>query len=123
MLVPADAILGSKVPGAPVWTLNLAMQHTAALTDTLDLVSRLDYEHRDKTYWTLDNLDTQSPYDLVNLSFSLEKDPWSARVFVNNLLDEEYIEWFFAARFIGLPADIAWPSAPRQVGIEFSWHF
>ena len=123
VLVPADAILGSKVPGAPIWTLNLAMQHTAALTDTLDLVSRLDYEHRDKTYWTLDNLDTQSAYDLVNLSFALEKDPWSARVFVNNLLDEEYIEWFFAARFIGLPADIAWPSAPRQVGIEFSLHF
>ena len=123
VLVPADAILGSKVPGAPVWTLNLAVQHTAALTDTLDLVSRLDYEHRDKTYWTLDNLDTQAPYDLVNLSFALEKDPWSARVFVNNLLDEEYIEWFFAARFIGLPADIAWPSAPRQLGIEFSWHF
>ncbi len=44
-------------------------------------------------------------------------------MFVNNLLDEEYIEWFFAARFIGLPADIAWPSAPRQLGIEFSWHF
>jgi iron complex outermembrane receptor protein len=123
VLVPADAILGSKVPGAPIWTLNLAMQHTAALTDTLDLVSRLDYEHRDKTYWTLDNLDTQSAYDLVNLSFALEKDRWSARVFVNNLLDEEYIEWFFAARFIGLPADIAWPSAPRQVGIEFSLHF
>ena len=123
VLVPADAILGSKVPGAPVWTLNFAAQHTAALTSTLNLVSRLDYEHRDKTYWTLDNLDTQSPYDLVNLSLALERDTWSARLFVNNLLDEEYIEWFFAARFIGLPADIAWPSAPRQFGAEFSYRF
>ena len=123
VLVPADSILGSKVPGGPEWTLNLALQHRAALSNTLDLVSRLDYEHRDTTYWTLDNLDTQSPYDLVNASIALEKDGWSARLFVNNLLDEEYIEWFFAARFIGLPADIAWPSSPRQVGIEFSWHF
>ena len=123
VLVPADAILGSKVPGAPVWTLNIALQHTAPLTEKLDLVSRIDYEHRDKTYWTLDNLDTQSPYDLVNLSVALEKEAWSARVFVNNLLDEEYIEWFFAARFIGLPADIAWPSAPRQAGVEFSYRF
>jgi outer membrane receptor protein involved in Fe transport len=57
----------------------------------------------------------------VNLSLALEKDRWAARLFVNNLLDEEYIEWFFAARFIGLPADIAWPSAPRQVGLEFSY--
>ena len=86
-----------------------------------DFVTRLDYEHRDKTYWTLDNEDTQSPYDLLNLSLALEKDRWAARLFANNLLDEEYIEWFFAARFIGLPADIAWPSAPRQVGIEFSF--
>lgn len=123
VLVPADAILGSKVPGAPVWTLNLAMQHTAELSNSLDLVTRLDYEHRDKTYWTLDNLDTQSAYDLANVSLALEADAWSARVFVNNLLDEEYIEWFFAARFIGLPADIAWPSAPRQFGVEFSYQF
>jgi iron complex outermembrane receptor protein len=123
VLVPADAILGSKVPGAPVWTLNLGLQHTAALSNSFDLVSRIDYEHRDKTYWTLDNLDTQEAYDLVNLSFSLEREKWAARLFVNNLFDEEYIEWFFAARFIGLPADIAWPSPPRQVGLEFTYRY
>ncbi len=120
VLVPASAIVGKKVPGAPVWSLNLAMQHTKPLTGTLDLVSRLDFEHRDKTYWTLDNVDTQSAYDLTNLSFSLENERWKTRLYVNNLLDEEYIEWFFAARFIGLPADIAWPSKPRQVGLEFA---
>ncbi len=123
VLVPADAILGSKVPGAPVWTLNLGLQHTAPVSSSLDLVSRLDYEHRDKTYWTLDNLDTQEAYDLVNLSFALEQEKWAARLFVNNLLDEQYIEWFFAARFIGLPADIAWPSPPRQVGLEFTYRY
>jgi iron complex outermembrane receptor protein len=121
VLVPASAIQGSKVPGAPIWTLNFAMQHTWALSAEMDLVTRLDYEHRDKTYWTLDNEDSQSPYDLLNLSLALEKNRWAARLFATNLLDEEYIEWFFAARFIGLPADIAWPSAPRQVGIEFSF--
>ena len=123
VLVPASQIVGRKVPGAPVWTLNLAMQHTQPLKNSLNLVSRLDYEHRDKTYWTLDNLDTQPAYDLTNLSFELGNDRWSTRLFVNNLFDEEYIEWFFAARFIGLPADIAWPSAPRQVGLEYTLRF
>ncbi len=123
VLVPASEIVGNKVPGAPVWTLNLALQHTRPLSNGLRLVSRLDYEHRDKTYWTLDNVDTQSPYALTNLSFALESECWSARVFANNLFDEEYIEWFFAARFIGLPADIAWPSRPRQVGVEFSMRY
>ena len=123
VLVPASEIIGKKVPGAPVWSLNLAMQHTKSLTSTLDLVSRVDYEHRDKTYWTLDNVDAQSAYDLTNLSFALENDRWATRLYVANLFDEEYIEWFFAARFIGLPADIAWPSKPRQVGLEYSLRF
>ena len=123
VLVPASAIIGRKVPGAPVWTLNLAAQHTKSLTNSLDLVSRLDYEHRDKTYWTLDNLDTQPAYDLTNLSFALEGERSTTRLYVNNLFDEEYIEWFFAARFIGLPADIAWPSKPRQFGLEYSIRF
>jgi iron complex outermembrane receptor protein len=123
VLVPASEILGRKVPGAPVWSFNFALQHRKALNNGLDLVSRLDYEHRGKTYWTLDNLDTQSAYDLTNVSLALEKDSWSARLYVNNLFDEEYIDWFFAARFIGLPADIAWPSAPRQVGLELSLRY
>ncbi len=123
VLVPASAIVGQKVPGAPVWSVNLALQHTRPVSGELDLVTRLDYEHRDKTYWTLDNVDTQSAYDLTNLSVGLESDRWAARVFAENLFDEEYIEWFFAARFIGLPADIAWPSKPRQVGVEFSLRY
>jgi len=28
-----------------------------------------------------------------------------------------------AARFVGLPADIAWPSKPRQAGVEFSFRY
>jgi iron complex outermembrane receptor protein len=123
VLVPASDIIGMKVPGAPVVSASLAMQHTATLGNGMDLVSRADFEHRGKTYWTLDNVDTQSAYNLTNLSVALEKDQWSARLFVNNVFDEEYIEWFFAARFIGLPADIAWPSKPRRAGIEFTLHY
>jgi iron complex outermembrane receptor protein len=123
VLVPASAIQGKNVPGAPIWTLNLGLQHNKRLSNGLELVSRLDYEHRDKTYWTLDNVDTQSAYDLTNLSIALENEKWSTRLFVNNVFDEEYIEWFFASRFIGLPADIAWPSPPRQVGLEFSYRY
>jgi len=123
VLVPPEAIVGSKVPGAPVWSLNFGLQHTQPLAGALDLISRLDYEHRGKTYWTLDNLDTQGAYDLLNLSFALGKERWTTRLYVDNLLDEQYIEWFFAARFIGLPADIAWPSQPRQFGLEVSFRY
>ena len=123
VLVPASEIIGREVPGAPVVSVNFSLQHTASLSDGMNFVSRLDYEHRGKTFWTLDNLDTQSAYNLTNLSIALEKEHWTARLYVNNLFDEEYIEWFFARRFIGLPADIAWPSKPRQVGLEFSLRY
>jgi iron complex outermembrane receptor protein len=122
-IVPADQIVGSEVPGAPVWSLILGLDHRKALTRTLDLKTHVDYEHRGKTWWTLDNFDWQSSYDLVNFSVALETERWTTRLYVNNLLDEHYIEWFFAARFIGLPADIAWPSPPRQVGLEFSLRY
>ncbi|NNF17014.1 MAG: TonB-dependent receptor, partial [Gammaproteobacteria bacterium] len=123
VLVPSSAIVGRQVPGGPVWSLNLAMQHTRPLTHTLDLVTRLHYEHRGKTYWTLDNVDAQSAYDLTNLSIALENERWSTKLYVDNLFDERYIEWFFAARFIGLPADIAWPSKPRALGLEVTLRF
>ncbi len=123
VLVPASEIVGRNVPGAPVWTINLAAQHTQSLPNDLSLVSRIDYEHRGKTYWTLDNLDVQSAYDLTNLSIALESERWTTRLYVNNVFDKDYIDWFFAARFIGLPADIAWPSKPRQAGVEFSFRY
>ncbi|MCG8370529.1 MAG: TonB-dependent receptor [Proteobacteria bacterium] len=123
VLVPASEIVGRKVPGAPVLSASLAVQHSASLGSSTDLVTRLDVEHRGKTYWTLDNVDTQPAYELVNLSVALETGRWALRAFADNLLDEDYIEWFFGARFIGLPADIAWPSRPRQAGIEFSMAF
>ena len=123
VLVPASAIVGREVPGAPVFSAALAAQHTASLNTSLDLVTRLDIEHRGKTYWTLDNLNTQSSYNLVNLSVALETERWATRLYVDNAFDEEYIEWYFGARFIGLPTDIAWPSKPRQAGIEFSLRY
>jgi iron complex outermembrane receptor protein len=123
VLVPASAIVGREVPGAPVFSASLSGQHTAAMSTSLDLVTRLDVEHRGKTYWTLDNLNTQSAYTLVNLSIGLETERWGARLYVDNAFDEEYIEWYFGARFIGLPTDIAWPSQPRQAGVEFSLRY
>ncbi|MDJ0793937.1 MAG: TonB-dependent receptor [Woeseiaceae bacterium] len=123
VLVPASQIVGREVPGAPVISANLGLQHTASLDADLELVSRLDVEYRGKTYWTLDNEDVQSAYSLVNASVGLAGERWSGRLFVNNLFDEEYIEWFFGARFIGLPADIAWPSKPRQAGVEIAFRY
>jgi len=123
VLVPASEIVGREVPGAPVLSIMFSGQHTAPLGDAMNLVTRFDVEHRGETYWTLDNLNTQESYNLVNLSVALEKERWAARLFVDNLFDEEYIEWYFGARFIGLPTDIAWPSKPRQAGIEFTLNY
>ena len=123
VLVPPSAIEGSEVPGAPIWSLQIGGDHRIALNSEIDVVTRLDVERRGKTYWTLDNIDQQSAYTLVDASVSLEDDNWSLRLFADNLFDEEYIEWFFGARFIGLPADIAWPSSPRRIGLEFSYRY
>ena len=126
VLVPASDIVGRKVPGAPVLSIMFSGQHTATLNDSLDLVTRFDIEHRGKTYWTLDNLNTQESYNLVNLSVALEKENWSARLFVDNLFDEEYntrgfsfgLEppWFERTTYTRL-------GEPRHYGITASYRY
>ena len=123
LLVPAENIVGKKVPNAPVASFNLVTQYETEMANDVMFVGRLEYEWRDTTYFTIDNGNPQDSYGLVNLRLTLAKELWSVTLFGNNLFDEEYQEWFFASRFVGLPTDLAWPNRPRQYGIEISFRF
>jgi iron complex outermembrane receptor protein len=119
LVVPPSAIVGRQVPNAPVDGVTVGITHTLPLGPRgLELVTRVDFEHRGTTYFTLDNIDRQRPYDLVNVRLSLERGAWHATLFARNLFGRSYQEWFFASRFVGLPTDISWPSPPRAFGVE-----
>ena len=48
---------------------------------------------------------------------------WQLTAFADNVFDEDWIEFYFSRRYIGLRTDIAWPSPPRMVGLEASYSF
>ncbi|MDZ4781030.1 MAG: TonB-dependent receptor [Planctomycetia bacterium] len=123
VLVPASQIVGKKVPNSPEWSATLSAAYERPLTSGIGLETSADYQYRGRTYFTLDNVDTQDPYGILNARASLVFDKYKVTVFAENLLDEEYSEWFFAARFVGLPADLSWPSAPRMFGVQFTADF
>jgi iron complex outermembrane receptor protein len=120
--VPVADIIGREVPNAPVYSVNLAADYQRELGAYL-FNGRLEFERRGTTWFTIDNLDFQEPYNLVNLRLGLSRGSWTLTGFVNNLFDEEWIDFYFSRKYIGLRTDIAWPSAKRMAGVELAWNF
>ncbi len=122
LTVPASDVIGNDVPGAPVSSLNLTVEYRWPMGG-LEWYARADGERRGKTYFTIDGRNTQSAYEIFGLRLGLSGEQWTVSAFADNVLDEEWIEYYFSRRFIGLRTDIAWPSPPRQVGVEASYRF
>lgn len=82
-------------PRVSPWTIDLSATHTQPISDKLELVTRVDYSHRDSSNaafpWTgLGPVGTLPAYDLVDLSVGVEHDRWSVTAYIDNLFDEVY---------------------------------
>ncbi|RIK92540.1 MAG: hypothetical protein DCC73_12235 [Proteobacteria bacterium] len=118
-----DRFDGNKLPNTSKYTLNLSVQYTLPLNDELNLVSRIDFRRMGKTYWALDNVDTQGGYNLVDLRMGIENDAWRLTAYGKNVFDVKYTEQAFIKEFSGFVTDTAWPSKPASWGIEGSYKF
>lgn len=63
--------------------------------------------------------------DVINLRLSLAspEDSWTAGVYVENLLDEEYYHWGYAEALYNLPATSTDPSRGRVAGVDLGYRF
>jgi len=90
------AVIGNDAPYVPDMTFNTGLQYRTALTDSIGLFMRVDYERRGSQFWDPENSTSRSALDLVNIRAGFE-DPegrWSVLASVNNLTDEVYnSEW------------------------------
>jgi len=114
---------GNKLPNTADSSANLSVQYTLPVSDSSNLIGRVDYSRLGKTYWTLDNVMSESPYDLVNLRLSLERNRWKLTAFVENLFNEKYYTQVFDQRWSGFVTDTGWPSRPRLYGVALSMDF
>ncbi|WP_417624314.1 TonB-dependent receptor [Paremcibacter congregatus] len=115
------AAVGNQVPYTTKWSLNLGAQHEASLSDSLTLVSRVDWEHRGKTYFheggTFVGIPTRNELDFVSARIAIEhSNGWSLSIWGKNLLDKIYYEEVVAP-------DYNYQGRPRTFGMELSINF
>lgn len=86
---------GNELIHAPEFTVSLGAQHTWFMNNGMSLTARLDYYWQDEFYTTTFNRpqDLQDSWDIVNAQVQLNgrEDRWFARLFVQNLGDEDNI--------------------------------
>ncbi|MEM1141520.1 MAG: TonB-dependent receptor [Pseudomonadota bacterium] len=121
--VDITRVEGSRAPKNTPVTFNLGGQFTANVSSQISLIARVDYEHRGKRYWQVDNIDVQDELNLVNARLGLNGESWAVTVWGRNLTDEEYYTDFNPAEFSGSLTDIGFPAQPRTYGVDLSYVF
>lgn len=115
--------VGNHTPKTTPWTLNANAQYTTPLTDTADLVLRVDYQRSGKRYWQLDNSDIQRPINLVNARAGIDMGQVKLFLWGRNLLNKRYYADYNPAAFSGQAYDIGSRAQPRTYGVEAKLSF
>lgn len=110
--------VGNKTPKSTEWTLNAGFQFDMPVSDSLNLLTRVDYQHRGKKFWQVDNRDVQEPVDLVDVRVGLEHDRWGVYFSGRNIFGAKYYSDFNPTAFSGLDVAIGFRGQPAVWAIE-----
>ena len=114
------AAVGNQVPYTSKLTSHLGSQLERSLTPSVDLVVRVDWERRGKTWFheggTIVGVPARNPLDLVSARIAFRTKAYTFAVWGKNLLDEEYYEEVVAP-------DYNYQGRPRSYGVGFSYDF
>jgi outer membrane receptor protein involved in Fe transport len=127
---PADfAHIGTQLPTTPRFKFNLTGRHEFPLAGT-DAHVQASFVHQDKSRSALlpfegAVLGDNDAYQLVDVAFGVEKEKWSAVLFVDNLFDERASLYRYAECDVSICGDIVYgvQLRPRTVGLKFSQKF
>lgn len=114
---------GNKSPKTTDFSINTGFQYTPKITDTIEGIFRVDYEHRGNRYWQVDNADVQKRLDLLNFRIGIQTDQWGVYLWGKNITGERYFTDFNPREFSGLDIDIGFLAQPSTYGVEASFRF
>lgn len=120
-LEPVD---GLRVPFAPEFSGNVAVDYRQPLGDRLEIGLRADVSYTSSFYWDVPNASRQPAYEMVNVRLSIG-DPqagWEVAVRGENVSDSEYFTEYTPDVFgpgLGLGA----PGSPAKVIASVSFTF
>lgn len=115
--------VGNLAPRANEYTLQGGFSYTQPLTDRLSFFVGSNVQHLSRTYWYIDNLQTQDPKTYLNASFGLKSGGLTATIWGKNLLDTRGYDTYDPKQATGLPYDVAYPNQPIAYGIDLSVRF
>ena len=114
------AAVGNQVPYTAKLTSNLGGQVEQSLSSSVDLVVRVDWEHRGETWFheggTLVGVPVRDPLDLVSARVAFQTSVYTFAFWGKNLLDAQYYEEVVAP-------DYNYQGRPRSFGVEFAFNF
>jgi iron complex outermembrane receptor protein len=114
---PDPTVIGNELPLISRYTINLGAQYRAPIgASDLGLLARVDYRRTGRTWWEPYNTTSRNPIDLFDARLGVEHDSWSATLFAENALDEEYNAEFSPGGFV-------FKAKPRRYGVETTFRF
>jgi iron complex outermembrane receptor protein len=111
------AFAGNRSPQNYKSTFNVAVQHIQPLSDSLELMTRVDYENRGSVQWDVQNTLGTPSKNYLNARMFLQSETWSIGAYVNNATNEQQPTQAIANVF-GPGLHLRIPSARRTYGIE-----
>lgn len=111
---------GDRVPGVARVTARASARLLFAALANRNAYAQLDLQHVGDSRMEFAPSSPQIPsYTIANLRFGVDRDSWSAAVFVNNVADED------SALFVNDNPLGSWvsPLRPRTVGLNLNWRF
>lgn len=117
------AFVGNVAPGAFEYTLSLGVAQDIPLSDSLELVPRVEYNRYGPIWWDVANTPgtRRDPLDLLKARLSLRSDSgWEVSAFADNITNEKYFQevvpllGFFTVNYRG---------PTRSYGVEARYSF
>jgi iron complex outermembrane recepter protein len=120
-LFPED--VGNKTPRTTPFTLNGSVQYRWRIGGDFEAITRAEYTHNGKKYWSADNAAVQDPYEMVNLRAGIERGGFGIYGFTRNLLNAKYSTDTVTPKYSGSDVLILYRGQPRTYGIEAKYKF
>ncbi|RQW44713.1 TonB-dependent receptor [Novosphingobium sp. LASN5T] len=112
------ASVGNHTPKTTTWSMNAGFQYNRPLTDDFGLLLRLDYAHKGRKYWQVDNRQVQNPINLVDVRVGVENERWGLYFSGRNIFNEKYYSDYNPKAYSGSDTDIGFRAQPATWAVE-----
>ncbi len=113
---------GHNTPQVNDYSINASAEYTKPISGPWSFTGRLDFEHRGKVDWDLNNLVTTSGKDYLNLYAGIGNGQWTVFFYGKNVLDEQQ-PTAMGTDVFGPGIHLRTPSRPASYGGGIKFNF